>query len=80
MANYSLNHYSTGPKDTYAEAALALHTFMERLEGTTNPIIGQGIAETRRAQRCVGWVLFEGFFLDGAYHDHVADNIVLAVS
>jgi hypothetical protein len=81
MANYFLNHYATGLKDSYEEASLALEDLLERLDSTNNAIIGKGIASVRRGRfRCVGWVLFEGFFLDETYHLHYADNIDLTVT
>ena len=81
MANYFLNHFSTGLKATHAEASLSLETFLAGLDVTTNPIIEQGIAATKRdREQCVGWVVFENYFSDSSYHLHFADNIDLAVS
>lgn len=81
MANYFLNHFSTGLKETHSDASLSLEAFIEGLDATTNPIMEQGIAATKRGRDgCVGWVIFEGFFLDGSYHLHFADNIELSVS
>ena len=81
MANYFLNHFSTGLKETHAEAVLSLETFIQGLETTANPIMEQGIAPTKRGRGgCVGWVIFEGFCLDSSYHLHFADNIDLAVT
>jgi len=81
LANYFLNHFSTGLNETHAEASLALENFLAGLDATTNPIMEQGIAPTKRDRDgCVGWVIFEGFYLDSSYHLHFADNIELTVT
>ena len=81
MANYYISRYQTGLQDSVAEATALLEAKIEDLDASTNTIHGSGILLTRRDQeQAIGWVLYDGYDINGADHLHYADSLVITTT